>query len=341
MAENKAARAWVFTWNIKNEGDVPEFDELYMKYLKFQREIAPTTGQHHWQGIVRFINPCKLPQAKRMMDCTHIHMEICRDWMRAKDYVEKKDTAVEGSMREYGKDEGQGARSDLKKMTTMILEGAQLQDVAREDPTLWVKYHRGFTSLKAITSPPVAQERNVICLIGLTGVGKTRFVMDNYPNVYNVFDLRSPWFDGYDGEETVLLDECGPGMMNVNILKQLTDRYAFRVPCKGGSIPWAAKNIFLTSNDFLHDWYPGLGANHLDALKRRIKVFYLPQQFDELYAYTGKKKPDEGPQAGPAALTATAPSVYQIDEEDEPEVIAEQQRLRTFVWDGELDDLLE
>lgn len=96
-------------------------------------------------------------------------------------------------------------------------------------------------------------------------------------DLYNTFCLKTPWFDGYSGHKVALLDECGAGMMNVNILKRILDRYPMDVPVKGGHVRWNPETIVMTSNDPLEEWYPGLSRENLLALKRRMTIFEFPK----------------------------------------------------------------
>lgn len=109
-----------------------------------------------------------------------------------------------------------------------------------------------------------------------------------FPDLYQVFDVRTPWFDGYDGQKAVLFDEMGPGVMHWNMLKRLLDRYPMQVPVKGGSVHWNPEVIILTSNCWLELWYQDAkGMNPMDyaALERRVHKFRFPEQMEEATAY--------------------------------------------------------
>jgi hypothetical protein len=62
------SRDWCFTVQVKQGEDAevpeapapPQFNEEHMVYLIYQLEVAPTTGQKHWQGF------CQFRQRKRM-----------------------------------------------------------------------------------------------------------------------------------------------------------------------------------------------------------------------------------------------------------------------------------
>lgn len=282
------SRAWVFTLNVIDPlNEKPVYDELEMKYMKYQLERAPTTGQMHYQGVLRLHRTMRMGAVKVLMKSDKVHLEICKSWQKAKDYVSKEDSAIPGTIEELGEDGAQGERSDLRRVANLVTQRAGMKRIAEEEPVAFLKYHKGIAALSSALNQPPAGERKCILLLGDTGVGKTRFAFDNFKDVYNVFDLKTPWFDGYDGQEVALFDECGPGMMSYNMLKRLTDRYPVTVPVKGGSVPWMAKTIILTSNDVMTTWWPTISEVHYRALDRRIKTFTLPFDKDRLREYMG------------------------------------------------------
>jgi len=211
------------------------------------------------------------------------HLEPAVDWERLKEYCRKEESRVSGlAPVTWGADLGQGRRSDLADLADKVLEGTALSRIAKEDPCSFIKYHKGLQALKTATTTPFHGERNCFLFWGLTGAGKTRMVYDYFApdSIYNVFCTKSPWFDGYEGQEIALFDECGPGMMSHNFLKKLLDRYPITVPVKGGSANWNAKTIVLTSNVCLDLWF-SIPTEDMDALKRRLKIFYFPTETEQ------------------------------------------------------------
>lgn len=83
---------------------------------------------------------------------------------------------------------------------------------------------------------------------GVTGVGKSRWAHETYPNAYP--KPRNKWWDGYKGEEVVILEEVSPddapwiGPM----LKVWADHYPFIAEKKGTSEMIRPRVVIVTSN---------------------------------------------------------------------------------------------
>ena len=250
---------------------------MTIKYLVCQKEVAPSTGGLHVQGAIAFTEPTRMAPIQNLMP--GVHLNPARDWTKLKEYCQKTETRVEGSVPFiHGEDTGQGHRSDLHEAVEAIKSGKRMRDIATEHSTTFVRAYKGLSVLQATLFPADHMERRCALFWGPTETGKTRMVFDNLPDVYTVFDIKHPWFEGYSGEENVLLDECGKDMMSVDFLKRLLDRYPMIVPIKGMSQIWRAKTIVMTSNTPLDRWYPGIDRLDFDALKRRMIVFKFPEE---------------------------------------------------------------
>lgn len=114
-------------------------------------------------------------------------------------------------------------------------------------------------------------ERTTVAFWGPTGTGKSRTAwdeagMDAYPK-----DPRTKWWDGYTGQEHVVVDEFRGGIDVAHLLRWL-DRYPVLVETKGGSIPLRATKFWFTSNLDPRNWYPDLDAETQAALIRRLEI---------------------------------------------------------------------
>lgn len=85
---------------------------------------------------------------------------------------------------------------------------------------------------------------------------------------------RSKFWDGYQSEEAVVVDEFRGGIDVAHILRWC-DRYPVRVEVKGSSRPLVAQRIYFTSNLDPRLWYPELDADTLEALIRRFNITHF------------------------------------------------------------------
>lgn len=70
-----------------------------------QKEQCPTTGNIHVQGYFRTKRQCRFSQVQKVFP--GVHIEVARDWNKAKNYCKKSETAIEGSQF-HKQSEGQG-----------------------------------------------------------------------------------------------------------------------------------------------------------------------------------------------------------------------------------------
>jgi len=113
----------------------------------------------------------------------------------------------------------------------------------------------------------VQEKKEVVVLWGPPGTGdkpnKSGWAYVNYPDLYS--KPEGQWWNGYDYQETVLLDDFNPHDIPYTQLLKITDRYPVQVPYKGGFKWLKAKRIIITSNQDPKYWY-----YNMEALNRRI-----------------------------------------------------------------------
>jgi len=161
---------------------------------------------------------------------------------------------------EHGTISQQGKRTELSGPTSMIAEeGLTLKAVAKVYPEQMVKYHKGFAYLRSLLLEPrsLPSDPEVIVLWGPTGTGKTRDALKKFfpDEPHYVFrPSNGNWWDHYDGEKKVILDEFR-GQMPWSDLLGLLDRNEFRAPYKGGFINIQASMFIITSPCPPTSWY--------------------------------------------------------------------------------------
>lgn len=106
---------------------------------------------------------------------------------------------------------------------------------------------------------------------GAPGTGKTRKAWEENPNLY--VKSRNKWWDGYHGEEVVLLDDWDPNdKCLVGHLKLWADRYPFRGETKGSSMMIRPKKIIITSNYSPEQCFEG---EDVKAIRRRFRIVHF------------------------------------------------------------------
>lgn len=186
----------------------------------------------------------------------------------------KEDTRIEGPW-EIGNfdDGGQGRRTDIKKAVELIASGADEIELIEQCPVQFVKFTRGLDRVRAAYDKLRAHEgfRNVEVHVryGKAGAGKTRFVWDEvgYDKVYATPIGGGMWFDGYAGEDVLLIDDFYGEKYPYADFLRICDGYPLQIPVKGG-FKWAAyTKVYITSNKHPREWYiEGL----TEALERRL-----------------------------------------------------------------------
>jgi len=256
-------------------------------YLVFQREAGNETHREHWQGYVEFQNAKSFKAAQKCLKIGFSHMEKRKGTpTQAAEYCMKEETRKAGTIpKEFGErkaDPAQGKRSDLEDVAKAVIAKKRVREVALEFPIQYIKYHRGIEKLRAFQIEKRNKKPTVTVFVGPTGTGKSRKARELLPNAYVWGPEQKEWFDGYDGEDEVILEEFR-GQMPYGMLLRLTDRYACQVQMKGSMIQFCATKIAITSPEHPDQWYKNLSENDLDAqIYRRItKIVELTNIMEE------------------------------------------------------------
>lgn len=257
------AKSFCYTLNNPTPQDVEQFKALTVKRHRCALEIGDS-GTKHLQGTITFTRTYRLSALKKLNPKVHWEVQKCSD---AENYCTKGDIIIDVC------DSKQGCRTDLEKATSMIKEGQSIEQVAREHPTTYVKYPKGLSALKQALAPYITEftPTNVYVHYGKgVGTGKTRSAFEADPKLYVVPEPINGllWFDGYEGEQTILLDDFY-GWVKYHTLLNLTDGYPMRLPVKGGFARRNWTNVYITSNQHPSEWYD---RKEWKALERRIKL---------------------------------------------------------------------
>lgn len=255
-------------------------------------ERAPTTGKYHYQGFIELKNPARLPAVKKLIG-GNPHIEICRAKAAAIDYCRKSETRQFGPY-EHGTPSRVQDRQNSVRASSMVAlwekvkAGRKFKDMIEEDPNT-ARYDRQVKSMKFALqeSNSNRQEKGVKvwCFYGPTDLGKTWSAINVFCHDTDYYILEPPttkggklWFDGYEGERTLILDDFKDTFCSLESLKRMLDKYKYKVEVKGGMC-WAVwDRVIITSNYAPCDWYKkwdGSARDDLAPLQRRINEIRL------------------------------------------------------------------
>ncbi len=279
-------RHWCFTLNNPTLAG-PELlkeldDDPRVRYAVFQEEKGENETPHY-QGYVELTNAQRLAAMQKLIPRAHFERRRGnRD--QARDYCMKEDTRKDGPWECGDFPSKQGTRTDLLEAIQTADETFSIAEVARQHPLQFVKYSRGLSEYIFHTRPrrSIANPPSVHLYYGTTGSGKTRKAFeDNQESIFRKAPDTS-WFDGYYGQDTLLLDDFAgrASKMSLSYLLQLLDRYPFDVQIKGGHAAMTAQHIVITTNLHPVTWY--------DYAKREEQYRALQRRITSIYVFKGK-----------------------------------------------------
>lgn len=289
------ARRWCFTINNPtDEDDIATWNHEQIKLLLAQLKEGEE-GTQHLQGYLEMNHPCRLAALKKLNPRAHWEkakgtrhqaMLYClkeesslgmRWWLYEncllyfeEDWPESLRTLIEqNSSRKNGTQES--TKSRLLEIQSKLSEGNSqaINEVADNEFDIWVRYYRAFEKYLLMKTPARNWKTIVHVLQGPTGTGKSKWAMDMFPNAY--WKQRSNWWDGYTGQENVILDEFY-GWLPFDLLLRLCDRYPLMVETKGGQTQFAAKTIVITTNMLPCNWYKSC---YFPSFARRVTLWHI------------------------------------------------------------------
>lgn len=260
------AKYWLCT--IPENAFVPNLPEKVC-YIKGQLEVGNETGYRHWQVLVVLSRKGTLRVMQSLFGTTG-HYEQSRS-LAADSYVWKEDTRVEGTQFELG---AKPVRQNKKCDWQRVWEFAKNGEFESIPENVRVQHYRSLRTIRSDYSKPVGVERTCVVFWGKTGTGKSMRAwreagVDAYPK-----DPRSKWFDGYSGQQHIIIDEFR-GSIDVSHMLRWLDRYPVLVEVKGSSVPLLAKKFWITSNLDPRLWYPDIDEETKEALMRRMEIIHF------------------------------------------------------------------
>lgn len=228
-------------------------------------------GTPHYQGYIVFKSHKRLTSMKAINPRAHWELRFGTH-EQAHAYCTKEETRVDGPW-SYGEPPSQGKRTDLIGLKRRLDAGATFAELA-DDEEMFVtlsQYPKAYGIYHMAKAKPRDEKPMVLVLFGVPGRGKSYYWKRNYPEAY--VKPIGPWWDGYEQQETVVIDDF-QGTLLWSFLLHLLDGYPLLVEVKGGTRVFNSKTIIITSNLHPRDWYSDSVKHNYAALERRIDTLY-------------------------------------------------------------------
>lgn len=268
------ARFYCFTLNNPTQEEMKKIEAIkaddLIRYLIYGEEIGESKTPH-LQGYIELHRQCRMPQVKKLLS-DRVHLEKRKGTRsQAIDYCKK-----DGKFHEVGQISLRpGQRNDLAAIVKRARTAKTFTELCEEHPAS-IRFPRSYQLIRKEElehNAPKWRDLKVYVYVGPTGTGKTKKAMD-HPDVYKLDMANQLWFDGYEGQSRLVIDDFY-GWIKYGTLLNLLDGYKMRLELKGSFTYAHYTEVIITSNKEPTDWYQ---REEISALMRRVTNV---EHFDE------------------------------------------------------------
>lgn len=288
----KKQRKWFITdWCTGEDGDWKAgiqrwlaLDESKIRYSIWQVESGEGE-KPHIQGFIHFQRPVAMTTLKSRLKANWLHCEAARDSEACSEYCSKADSST--NTRHYGP-VTVGTRPNYAEKTVkptdalcdMVARGYSDEKLAEEAPWAILRHSRGINALRYAHLRAESRkwrDVEVIILCGYAGTGKTAWAIATSGEDASYYkpDLskQTLWYDGYQGERTLILDDFRGSSMRFEELLKVLDGHQLQLPIKGGHTYAMWTRVVITSNTTPDEWYQRLNRAQVNDMWEDDKAF--------------------------------------------------------------------
>jgi len=188
---------------------------------------------------------------------------------------ERKEYQVHGPS-ERGKIGGDAEKERWSTIIDLAAEG-NLEEIRKTEPNAFLHAYRTLRQIATDYMKPLPDLTMLdnYWVWGAPGLGKTLWVKSQHPEIY--LKPCNKWWDGYQGQKVVLLDELEKRAAEFNMghyLKEWCQHKHFLGEIKGGTIPIRFEKMYVTSNYSMEVIFKDDDVM-LEAVKRRFKEVHF------------------------------------------------------------------
>lgn len=276
------SRAWCWTLNNYTPEEETKLQALEVRYLIYGREVGDS-GTKHLQGYVYFENKKSFRQVKATIS-PRAHLEKAKGSAKENIAYCSKD----GDVYERGlPPKGSGTTQDRAERNKLLLSTPLTELVDSGDVSVF-------------SIPTLQKARDIMARQGTTythphcrgvwvygppGTGKSHWAYERFGA--SLFEkAQNKWWDGYAGEENILLDDFDCAVLG-HYIKRWADKWPVSGEVKGSTIALAYKRFIITSNYLPSDLW-----SEDDAMRKAIERRFVFKQMLVRYAVDGQDRED-------------------------------------------------
>lgn len=275
--KNLRSRTWFWTLNNYTDEQLEDLKSRVLgnsslTYMLFGREVAPTTGTRHLQGLTCFKNAKVGTAFAAWMNCEGLYISGKVEQMVAAIAYCKKEgnfhergvpPMTQAEKGEAGKQAWEGYVAHAKVGNFEAIEPKVL--VAHFNSFVAIKHH--FQSKRHL---PNLDQMDFLWFHGPPGTGKSHTALTKYPEAY--VKANTKWWQGYELEEVVIWQEVHPKSASedrnlLEELKLLCDLTPLTVEVKNAHARIRPKCVIVTSNYSIQEMWP-MEREHAPLLRR-------------------------------------------------------------------------
>lgn len=260
----RRVRDFRFTLNNYTDEDIENVKNCPSVYTIFGKEIGPKCGTPHLQGYI-YLKDAHTTKAmtKKIPHCSFFYCDASAEENAKYCGKDDKNPWSKGVMPK------QGRRKDIEGIKELIDEGGTglLLKCFEANFALTCRTLKGFEKYIFLKQPKRCTMPQVFWRWGPTRSGKSRWAFDEYGR-NNCWIKPDGWFDTYDFEKALIINDFDASTMATKDLLQLLDRYPYTGKVKGGFTQIDSPVIVITSDKHPSAFWKA--GNDLDQLMGRL-----------------------------------------------------------------------
>lgn len=291
MKQKDRGRSFVFTVNLSTECTKEEGETLGAELEKALTEANTVEKfvfqlekgeRHHLQGWLYTKNKVSYKQVHALFP------DDMKEWVRRAagtplqcwEYCTKDETKVAGPWSKGQKPDGAGKRNDLHDFVAdakLLKTGERtLKDLQEKHIAVEARYMKYYDRVVAREWPKRTVETQCTLVWGPPATGKTTWALAEASRIYGADEVyylplkehkeSQQWWDQYDGQKVVIIEDADTDFMGKGYFKRLIDKVPLQVQTKGGHKNFSAAHVYITAN--MNE--EGLFPYHDMAIARRF-----------------------------------------------------------------------